>query len=213
MAETSPAATLTEHVGDWRDGLTIERDQRILKGIALVGPSSRNGYVYSEAALQGAVSLYEGRPVFLDHPADRTQPNNRSTKDLAGTIRNARFEAGRIRGDVHALDTDSGRTLLAIAESNPPGVGMSHVAAATRSKDGKTVESIQQVVSVDVVIGPATTSTFRESTETETAQLRQEVQALRQLIESRLAPTSTPRAPAAPTQLTEADFVRAIKAR
>src|SRR5690606_29164537 len=75
------------------------------------------------------------------------------------------YESGRIRGDIRVLDTDSGRTFLALAESNAPGVGMSHVVLAERSQPDGTVDRIHDVVSVDAVVFPATTRTFRESHE------------------------------------------------
>lgn len=133
---------------------------RLIKGVALVGPTSKNGYRYTEAALSGAAAKYEGKPVYLDHATDpRT---NRSTRDLAGSISSARFEDGRVFGDVKTLATDAGRTLLGLAEDRISGVGMSHVVEAVMSKDRKTVESIADVLSVDAVSRPATTKSFFE---------------------------------------------------
>jgi hypothetical protein len=77
-----------------------------------------------------------------------------------------------VRGDIRVLDTDSGRTFLALAESDTPGVGMSHVVLAERNADGTIVEKIRDVISVDAVVGPATTRTFRESVEAEGARER-----------------------------------------
>ena len=127
------------------------------------GRDSKNGYRYSEQALRRAARLYDQKPVFLDHAEKPTEAAARSTRDLVGSIVNPRFEEGRLRGDVRVLDTDSGRTFLALAEGNTPGVGMSHVVLAQRSVDGAIVERIEDVISVDVVVRPATTSTFRES--------------------------------------------------
>jgi hypothetical protein len=111
-----------------------------------------------------AAPLYEHKPVFLDHAADRLKPQSRSTRDLVGTIIQPRFVDGRIRGDIRVLDTESGRTFLALVEGDSPGIGMSHVVLARRSAEGTIVEAIEDVISVDAVVGPATTSTFREST-------------------------------------------------
>ena len=157
------ATTLTERVADWRSDLRLDRQARLVQNVALAGRDSRNGYRYTEAALRTALPLYDHKPVFLDHSRDRSHPRDRSTRDLVGSIVNPRFEDGRIRGDIHVLDTDSGRTFLALVESDAPGVGMSHVVLARRSADGQTVEAIEDVVSVDAVVNPATTSTFRES--------------------------------------------------
>jgi hypothetical protein len=156
--------TLTEDLADWSSALSIDSQARLVLNVALTGADSKNGYRYSETALREAVALYDQKPVFLDHAPDRLKPRDRSTRDLVGNIINPRYENGRIRGDIRVLDTESGRTFLALANTNLPGVGMSHVVLAQRSTDGSTVESIRDVVCVDAVMNPATTLTFREST-------------------------------------------------
>ena len=161
-----PVSRLREQVSDWRQLAEFDQPARILRNIALSGCESKNGYRYSETALKQASRLYDQKPVFLDHAEKRTEPAARSTRDLVGSIVNPRFEEGRLRGDVRVLDTESGRTFLALVEGNSPGVGMSHVVLAQRSVDGAVVERIEDVLSVDVVVRPATTSTFRESEET-----------------------------------------------
>jgi hypothetical protein len=154
---------LREQVTDWRQLAEFDQPSRMMRNIALSGTESKNGYRYSEQALRRAVRLYDQKPVFLDHAEKPADAAARSTRDLVGSIVNPRFEEGRLRGDVRVLDTESGRTFLALAEGNSPGVGMSHVVLAQRSVDGAVVERIEEVISVDVVVRPATTSTFRES--------------------------------------------------
>jgi hypothetical protein len=154
---------LREQVADWRQLAEFDQSSRVMKNIALSGTESKNGYRYSEQALRRAVRLYDQKPVFLDHAEKPADAAARSTRDLVGSIVNPRFEDGRLRGDVRVLDTESGRTFLALADGNSPGVGMSHVVLAQRSVDGAIVERIEDVISVDVVVRPATTSTFRES--------------------------------------------------
>jgi hypothetical protein len=156
---------LREQVADWKAVAEFDQSSRVFRNIALSGTDSKNGYRYSEQALRRAARLYDQKPVFLDHAEKPTEAAARSTRDLVGSIVNPRFEEGRLRGDVRVLDTDSGRTFLALAEGNTPGVGMSHVVLAQRSVDGGIVERIEDVISVDVVVRPATTSTFRESEE------------------------------------------------
>jgi hypothetical protein len=155
--------TLTERLADWNANLQVDRESRLVRNVALTGADSKNGYRYTEAALTSALPLYQHKPVFLDHAADKSRPRERSTRDLVGSICSVRFEQGRIRGDIRVLDTDSGRTFLALVDGEAPGVGMSHVVLARRSPDGATVESIEDVISVDAVVNPATTATFRES--------------------------------------------------
>lgn len=154
---------LTERVADWNQQLQVEEGSRLVKNIALTGLASRNGYEYTSEALSAAVPLYNGKPVFLDHAQAGQRPMSRSTRDLVGSIINPRFENGRLRGDIRVVDTSSGRTFLALVEAETPGVGMSHVVLAERSTDGRKVHRIEEVISVDVVVNPATTSTFQES--------------------------------------------------
>ena len=158
---------LTERATNWHDQVEVNRPLRLVRNVALAGPASRNGYRYSETSLQAAVPLYENKPVFLDHAANRQRPLDRGTRDLVGTIINCQFVDGRIRGDIRVLQTESGETFLNLVQSDAPGVGMSHVVLARRSADGKSVEEISEVLSVDVVINPATTQTFRESLDPE----------------------------------------------
>ena len=144
---------LVEQIQDWRPSdMLVDQSQLLVRNIALTGRESKNGYQYSEQALRQAIPLYENKPVFLDHAANISRPYERSTRDLAGSIVNPRFESGRIRADIQLLDAEAGRTFLALAESKSSTVGMSHVVLAQRSRDNSVVESIHDVVSVDAVV-------------------------------------------------------------
>ena len=160
----SEATTLVEQTADWRAEAEIDRASRLVRNVALAGSASKNGYRYTESALREGAALYEHKPVFLDHARDPRRPQERSTRDLVGSIVRPRFEGGRIRGDISVLNTEAGQTFLSLVDSDAPGVGMSHVVLAERGGgDHTTVERIHEVISVDAVIGPATTVTFRES--------------------------------------------------
>lgn len=164
LLQTTPLQQLTEQIADWRSTeLEVDRPARIVRNIALTGCKSRNGYEYTPEALREAIALYEDKPVFLDHAVRSTKPFDRSTRDLVGSIVEPRFEQGRIRGNIKVLYTEAGRTFLALTEADEIPVGMSHVVLARRSTDRKQVESIEEVVSVDAVIYPATTASFREN--------------------------------------------------
>lgn len=157
---------LTEQIVDWRaEGLQLDATRRLVKNVALTGQRSKNGYEYKLEALRNAVPLYADKPVFLDHANQVTRPTERSARDLIGSVVNVRFEQNRIKGDIQVVDTDAGRTFWALAESNHPSVGMSHVVLAQRSADRKMVEKIHEVVSVDAVVFPATNSNLSESVE------------------------------------------------
>jgi hypothetical protein len=159
----SEPTTLVEQSADWRSESRVDRAARLVRNVALAGPESKNGYRYAEAALRSGAALYDRKPVFLDHAADARRTHERSTRDLVGSITEPRYDGGRIRGDIQVLDTEAGQTFLSLVESDAPGVGMSHVVLAERGGDGTVVERIHDVISVDAVVGPATTTTFRES--------------------------------------------------
>jgi hypothetical protein len=155
--------SLTERIEDWHHSeMLVDAETRVVRNVALTGCQSRNGYTYTEQSLRDAVALYENKPVFLDHPQIPGKPHERSTRDYVGMIINPRFDNQRIRGDIRVVNTDSGQTFLALAESAAPGIGMSHVVLAYRSLDQLKVEKIEKVISVDAVVFPATTQTLRE---------------------------------------------------
>lgn len=157
----------TEQVTDWRGAdLEVDCATRMVRNIVLSGGDSRNGHRYSEQALRDAAGLYVQKPVFLDHASNPARPHERSTRDLVGTIAAARYEGGRLRGDVQVLETEAGRTFLALLQGESPAVGMSHVVLAQRGTDPTSIERIHDVVSVDAVVFPATTRGFREADHT-----------------------------------------------
>lgn len=154
---------LAESFQDAYAAVSIDRATRVARNVALAGSDSKNGYRYTEAALKEAAPLYEDRPVFLDHMKNPRRPFDRSARDLAGHVRNVRYENGRLRGDVHTLDTDAGRTYLGLAEAKGRGVGMSHVVMAEGNDEGTEFHAIKDVLSVDAVAYPATVDSFAES--------------------------------------------------
>jgi hypothetical protein len=154
---------LTEHVTDWRAGdVQVDFAQRLVANVVLSGGVSRNGHRYTAEALRQAAPLYDRKPVFLDHAPNPSRPFERSMRDLVGAVQNPRFVDGRIRGDIQVLDTEAGRTFLALVDAEHPTVGMSHVVLAQRGGDLHVVERIHEVVSVDAVVFPATTHGLRE---------------------------------------------------
>jgi len=146
--------------------ISIDTEKRIIKNAALVGQVSRNGRRYTVEALRGGISKYEGAKVYIDHPNESDEKRGwRSTRDLAGKIENARFDGQKVRGDIRLINTEGGKLAFEIATNVPDIAGMSHNAFGKFHKeDGvEVVESIDRVVSVDVVTEPATNNGFYES--------------------------------------------------
>lgn len=138
-------------------------DSPVIRNVLLCGNSSRNGYEIPPSAFggdEGVKRLYESRLCFIDHATPN--PLNRSTRDLAGTVMNARLVNGRAYGDIDCEAAPAGPLLLDLARKRIPGIGLSHAASYRRSADGRTVLEITAVYSVDVVVRPATTNSFYE---------------------------------------------------
>lgn len=138
-------------------GASIEGD--VLRNVVVLGPVSKNGRRYSDKAMQGAVKLYEGASVYVDHPLKEQKA--RKVEERFGHLANVRFVEGehRVRGDVHFLGSHPAvsRIKEAVGKGNPYfGLSPIHDGKGIK-RDGTTyVESIDKVYSVDLVDGAAT---------------------------------------------------------
>jgi len=122
------------------------------------GEAKGHGIRFSALALQSAVPLYEGKPVFIDHAGLGNSP---SVRDLAGTIYGAQWDSAHrgIRGTIKPSGPSAEvlTSLRDAAKGNPAimeAVGFSTVLRVQLEKDGN-VKQIVSVKSVDVVIDPA----------------------------------------------------------
>ena len=146
------------------ESVVIDDDAKVIRNVILCGNESKNGYAYPPECfknLDHVVSLYEGRPVCINHNLEN--PGVRDVRDVAGFLRNVRFEAGKPVGDIEVESAiNCGVDLMALAKKGRKGIGMSHTARCKMSRDKKTVELVEAVLTVDVVVNPATTTTFFE---------------------------------------------------
>lgn len=134
------------------------------------GPS-KSGRLYPPEVLKEAATLFEGAPVFADHPTREEMFNRseRSVRDKVGTVREARYDrftlAGRvfegIRARVKIVAPWLREQLMeSINLGEPEFFGFSINALVPRTRkqiDGRfmeVAESIKQVISVDVVTTP-----------------------------------------------------------
>lgn len=147
----------------------------------MCGNRSKNGREIPASAFkseQHVKTLYDQKHVFLNHlPAEKFRGSveqqkliakNRNVEELAGVVTNVRFESGQPRADIETAGCPKGELLRQLASSRVPNVGLSHVAQyRTRKSSGNQVivEAVEDVATVDVVVSPATTYTFREQTE------------------------------------------------
>jgi hypothetical protein len=146
--------------------LRIDRDAGLLRGVKLLGLTSKNGREYPEATLARAAALYDGAKVNVNHPKGHPLAP-RDYQDRLGTIRNVVARPGEgLFGDLqynpkHVL----AEQLIWDAEHAPENVGFSHNVQARTAKRGDQtiVEEILAVQSVDLVADPATTRGLFES--------------------------------------------------
>jgi hypothetical protein len=159
---------LQEYVHSGSHELRVDRDAGIIRGVKLLGLASRNGRRYRESALEGAVSLYEGAKVNINHPKGHPL-SPRDYQDRLGVVHGVEFRAGEgLFGDLHFNPKHAlSEQLVWDAEHAPQNVGMSHnvLARTSRNGEGTVVEAITKVQSIDLVADPATTSGLYESEE------------------------------------------------
>lgn len=152
--------TLQEFVSS--QGVTIRVDAAagVVRGVKILGLTSRNGRSYRPEALAAAIPLYEGAKVNVNHPRGApTAP--RDYQDRIGAIRQVALRPGAgLFGDFHFNPKHAlAEQLIWDAEHAPENVGFSHNVEARTSRQGEQVivESILRVQSVDLVADPATT--------------------------------------------------------
>lgn len=145
----------------------------VIRGVVLLGLSSKNGHTYDEGAVREAVTrgLYTGLQIYADHVTEaeeRARDGVRTLRDLIGVTENATFQGGKVIGDVRVVRTDPmGAKLLEMAADPVLSkvIGMSHDAVGKiEERDGrKVITALDSVESADVVTRPATTSHLFES--------------------------------------------------
>jgi len=136
----------------------VDRDAGVIRGVKVLGPTSRNGREYSADALRKGVGLYEGVRVNVNHVG---RGESRGYGDRIGRLENAQVREGGIFADLKFNPKHALAEQLAWDAANAPGnVGLSHDAEGRLSRrNGKTlVEEILSVRSVDLVADPATTA-------------------------------------------------------
>lgn len=149
-----------------RVGGTVDRDAGVIRGVKVLGAVSKNGREYSQAAMSQAARMYEGLDVNVNHP-DRSKPNSeRKIEDAFGWLEAVQIKSDGVYADLHYLREHPSAGLVAeAAERRSTRMGLSHNATGSVHKvNGKNVvESIDRVLSVDLVQNPATNAGLFES--------------------------------------------------
>ncbi|KPK36243.1 MAG: hypothetical protein AMJ65_16450 [Phycisphaerae bacterium SG8_4] len=146
----------------------IDRDNGILKNVAILGLVSKNGRRYMEEAVKDAVTrgIYEGLPCYKDHSGGKS----RKIDELIGSWSNTRFDEAtkRVRGNLKTLEGHRG-LVLDLVDNGPQLAAPSHVVEGKtrRIKEGdKVVEVVEYIGrghSVDLVAGAATVNSLLEA--------------------------------------------------
>ena len=158
--------TLQEFVDSRGVDMRVERQSGIIRGVKILGLTSRNGRTYLPEALDKAARLYENAKVNVNHPKG-SPLGPRDYQDRIGVIRSVVSRPGEgLFADLHFNPKHAlAEQLIWDAEHAPENVGFSHnvQAKTTRRGDRVAVEGITKVQSVDLVADPATTRGLFES--------------------------------------------------
>src|SRR5574343_324195 len=158
----------------------VDADAGVIHGVKLLGHNSRNGRRYTNEAVRGAVGKYDGTKVYLNHPRRDNAGDDRPFQDWVGKVQSPRVRDDGIYGDIKLRKESADyKGIIESAKVFPGDVGFSHVAdgQSRMNDDTEIVESINEVLSVDLVTEPATTNGFFESMK-HTITLRQAVEKL-----------------------------------
>lgn len=148
----------------FEEDLVDGQQSRFIRNVVLLGPVSKKGYTYRAEAMQRALPLYNGARVFVNHPtAEEMKMHRRDVEKLAGQVINPVFKEGKIKADIEVLPDNVGLKFWNIAKFAPTAASFSHIADGEMSRDGKYVEDITAVHSVDLVTQGATTVSVFES--------------------------------------------------
>jgi hypothetical protein len=159
QADTAPDATVLQEYADNRGvSLRTDRQQGVIPGVKLLGTVSRKGREYPKEVMAKALPLYEGMRVNIDHvdPGQR-----RSLRDRIGLVKNVTLKEDGLYGDFHFNPKHALAEQIAWdAENAPQNLGFSHdTRGVSKNVGGRVVvESIDKVLSVDLVANPATTA-------------------------------------------------------
>jgi hypothetical protein len=158
--------TLQEFVDSRGVTMRVDRQAGVIRGVKILGLQSRNGRSYLPAALAGAVALYEGAKVNINHPKGSPE-GPRDYQDRIGVVRGVALREGEgLFADLHFNPAHAlAGQLTWDAEHQPENVGFSHNVQGRVKRDGQrmVVEAITKVQSVDLVADPATTRGLFES--------------------------------------------------
>ena len=164
------AKTVTSEVSFDFESVQVDEEAGIIRNVLVCGCESKNGYNFGPDAFGDDArvkSLYDGLPVCINH--SKENPLGRSVQEVAGFLSSPRRNtANQVFADIQVEDSiDCGVDLIKLAKKRRRNIGLSHTAKYRMSRDGKTVDRVEKVITVDVVVNPATTQSFFEQEQDE----------------------------------------------
>jgi len=158
---------------------SIDEAAGVIRGVKIIGTSSRNGRTYPPDVLRKAAPLYEGAMVNMNHREPGSGKGARVAEDRFGTLSAVSYREGKspgLYGDMHYFKSHDMAGRVAEAQRRPElrnTFGLSHDAdgEGRQTGGGFLVEKITKVHSVDVVSDPATNRSFFESVQLRTIRL------------------------------------------
>jgi hypothetical protein len=152
--------TLTEHIQS--PPARVDLTEGVIYGAKLLGRVSKNGREYSDQALRDACRLYEGVVVNVDHPNPKDGFKPRGFLEGVAVVQRPVIKDDGVYGDLHTIKAHpAAAPLLEWANRFPNAFGISH--NADGKQNGRMVEGLESVISVDVVRNPATVKGLFES--------------------------------------------------
>lgn len=143
-------------------GGQVDRAAGVIRDCLICGLESENGRDYPWAGPLGKdIHKYEGAVANCDHGREDTIDRRLGWWTDVGP-----GPGGKPRGTFHLLQSHPmAERVLEAAEKNPRLFGFSHVVEARTCRKGgrEIVEGIDRVISIDLVAGPATTTSLFES--------------------------------------------------
>jgi hypothetical protein len=137
-------------------------DGDLIKAVKVIGVKSKHGWSYPADVLKEAMPLYEGSPVFIEHPDAREKAKgHRQLADHFGSLENIRGNGQGLFADLKVRQSHPLAT--SVLEAAPTArFGLSHNALVDLNEDKSRVLKIVQVNSVDLVDKPGTTENLFE---------------------------------------------------
>lgn len=144
------------------DSKDIDKENKVIRNISLLGTTSRNNRLYTKAALESAANILEGAPAFYVH----SYKQRNAKKELIGKFTDLKVIDNRVKGTLNVLEKEA-PFIFDLAERMPELAGFSIDATVKYRREGKKeiIEGFLKRKSVDLVTDPATVQGLFESTE------------------------------------------------